>query len=291
MLTAVQIDQFIDKGYVTVEQAVPREFCKQVTDRAWLRLNYDATNPATWEKPLVHLPRSTTWRVAEVAPRAWEAITQLVGGEDRINDGQKIWDDSLIVNLRHGADQPWQGPSRTSPGWHKDGDWFKPFLDSPEITILALVIWSDLEPRSGGTFFVPGCVGPVARYLAKHPEGTRCGDYGDALDHCTEFAEMTGRAGDVILAHGFMIHAASNNPSGRPRFLTNPCHGLKQPHHLNRANPADYSPVERAILNGLGVDRFDFKITTPRERIIPQREIDQAKMLEEERARLQSAAR
>lgn len=289
MLSVQQIDQFVTRGYVTVEGALPREFCKQVTDQAWRRLNYDPHDPSTWAKPLVHLPRSTTWPVSQIAPRAWEAITQLVGGEDRIRDDHRIWDDSLIVNLKHGSEQPWQPPSRTSPGWHKDGDWFKPFLDSPEITILCLVLWSDIKPQSGGTFFVPGCVGPVARYFARHPEGLRCGDFGDALQHCNEFAEAIGNAGDVILCHGYMVHASSANPSGRARFLTNPCHGLREPHNFNRANPADYSPVERAILQGLGVDHLDFKITTPRERIIPQREIDQAKMLEEERQRLAAA--
>lgn len=286
MLTPQEIDRFVTDGYVTVKGALSRDFCKAVTDRAWKRLNYDPNDPATWAQPHVHLPRSTTWRVADVAPRAWEAITQLVGGEERVRDDHRIWDDSLIVNLRRDADKPWTPPSRTTPGWHKDGDWFKPFLDSPEITILCLVLWSDVLPKSGGTFFVPGCVGPVARYLLKHPEGTRCGDFGDALQFCDRFAEATGEAGDVILCHGYMIHASSPNPSGRPRFLTNPCHGLKEPYNFNRANPGDYSPVERAILQGLGVDKLDFQITTPRERIVPQREIIQAKMLEEERKRL-----
>lgn len=286
MLSDGKIEQFITQGFVRVDGALSRDFCERITSRAWQRLNYDPADATTWEKPLIHLPRSTTWRVADIAPRAWEAICQLAGGELNIRDENHIWDDSLIVNFHRGADEPWQPPSRTSPGWHKDGDWFKPYLDSPEISILCLVIWSDILPRSGGTYFVPGCVGPVARYLAKHPEGTHCGDYGDALQSCDQFVEATGKAGDVILCHGFMVHASSQNPSGRARFLTNPCHGLKQPHQFNRPNPADHNPIERAILRGLGVDRLDFKITGQRQRIIPQREIDQARMLEEERRRL-----
>lgn len=289
MLRETDIQQFITQGYVRVDGALPRAFCHDVTARAWQRLNYDPADPATWDKPHVHLPRATTWPVADIAPRAWEAICQLAGGEHNIRDDHRIWDDSLIVNLARGADEPWQPPARTSAGWHKDGDWFKPYLDSPEISILCLVLWSDLPSRAGGTYFVPGCVGPVARYLAQHPEGTRCGDYGDALNACDHFLEATGSAGDVILCHGFMIHAASQNPSGRARFLTNPCHGLKHPHQLSRPNPADHNPIERAILTGLGVDKLDFQITGSRERIIPQRELDQARMLEEERSRLGNA--
>ena len=33
--------------------------------------------------------------------------------------------------------------------------------------------------------------------------------------------ELTAPAGSVVLAHPFMMHSRSNNPSGRPRFLTN----------------------------------------------------------------------
>jgi hypothetical protein len=48
----------------------------------------------------------------------------------------------------------------------------------------------------------------------------------------------------------------------------------------------DYSLVERAVLQGLGVDRLDFRITGERERVIPEREQRQKKMLDEQKARL-----
>jgi hypothetical protein len=35
--------------------------------------------------------------------------------------------------------------------------------------------------------------------------------------------------------------------------------------NLNRADPADFSLIERATLYALGVDRYDFRPTMPRE--------------------------
>lgn len=69
MLSDQQIKQFVTCGHVTVEQAIPREFCKQVTDQAWRRLGYDPADPSTWAKPLIH-QHPITARGAGGCPRA-----------------------------------------------------------------------------------------------------------------------------------------------------------------------------------------------------------------------------
>jgi hypothetical protein len=56
--------------------------------------------------------------------------------------------------------------------------------------------------------------------------------------------------------------------------------------NFNRTNPADFSLVEQAILNGLGVERLDFRPTAPRERLVPGSTAKKQQMLEEEKARL-----
>jgi hypothetical protein len=48
------------------------------------------------------------------------------------------------------------------------------------------------------------------------------------------------------MVHPFMLHAASQNHSGNPRFIGNRKHSLKDRMKLHRENPADYSPVEAA---------------------------------------------
>ena len=80
-----------------------------------------------------------------------------------------------------------------------------------------------------------------------------------------QFEEVTGDAGDVVLIHPFMLHASSNNVIGKPRFMSNPPVVLKEPLNLNLEDPADFSPLERATLHFLGVERLDFRPNHPYE--------------------------
>jgi hypothetical protein len=153
--------------------------------------------------------------------------------------------------------------------------------------LLTVVIWSDILPESGGTFIAPDSVPLITRYLAEHPEGLHPYKTGAHLiNECREFMEVTGKAGDVVFVHPFMLHASSQNPSRRPRFMTNPTVILNEPMNFNRDNPDDFSLVERSVCNALGVERYDFQPTAPREAIVPERVRRQQKMLEEEQARI-----
>ncbi|MEZ4557815.1 MAG: hypothetical protein R2854_15445 [Caldilineaceae bacterium] len=91
------------------------------------------------------------------------------------------------------------------------------------------------------------------------------GAFGGLIDQCQEFVEVTGETGDFIIMHSFMLHASSNNHAGRVRFMTNPPVVLKEPLNFNRADPADFSLLERATLHALGMERYDFQPTAPRE--------------------------
>jgi len=91
----------------------------------------------------------------------------------------------------------------------------------------------------------------------------------------------------VYLLHPFILHAKAQNTLRVPRIITNPPLTLAEPMCLDRPD-GDYSLVERAVLRGLGVDRFAFT-AAPRERLVPQREVLQQTMLREERERLAAA--
>jgi len=106
----------------------------------------------------------------------------------------------------------------------------------------------------------------ILDYLADHPEGIdpQKGGFGQLVEECHEFEEITGETGDFIILHPFMLHASSNNHSGKVRFMTNPPVVLKEPMNLNREDPADFSLIERATLHALGKDRYDFQPTAPR---------------------------
>ncbi len=290
ILQDADIDHFLQRGFVRVSECFTRAFAQEKIEHAFKRLGYDPSDPETWNRASAFLPNESFFHMEEAAPKAFAAACDLVGGTDRISS--PVWmGDGFNINFRLRADTEWQPPSPESPGWHKDGDFFRSFLDSPEQGLIALVYWTDTPAKGGGTFLACDSVAPVARYLAAHPEGVVLDDYnfGDLIHHCQDFEALTAQAGDVVFAHPLMLHASSSNVSGKPRFLTNPPISLKTPLCLNRADPAEYSPIEQVILNALGVSNLDFQIAGVRERVTPLRIQRQKEMLAEEQARSKSS--
>ena len=277
-LTSAEVDHFLAKGYVTIPGCFTRDFAQPLIDHAYERLDYDPDDPATWTEPIRYLDHVHRFKVKDLCPRAWGAICDVMGGEDRINPAiQRLetkhfssvesfhWSDAFIINFRYGADAPWRPPAPDTAHWHKDGSFFRHFLDSPEQALLVVLQWTDTPPKSGGTFVACDSFRHVARYLADHPEGVDPGACNFLIDQCQDFIELTGQTGDLTLLHPFTLHASSPNHSGRPRFMTNPPIALKDPLNFNRGDPADFSLVERGVLQALGVDRYDFQPTAPRE--------------------------
>ncbi|MFW5738533.1 MAG: phytanoyl-CoA dioxygenase family protein, partial [Spirochaetota bacterium] len=268
----------IEKGYVRVPGCVDRDFARSWTDEAYERLGYDPDDPSTWREEIVWMDRNNIAPIGDISPKAWGALCDVVGGEQRIDDrvmeieskhfttiNSREWSDAFVVNFRRGADEPWLPPSPTSGGWHKDGSFFRHILDSREQGLLTIVYWSDVVHKGGGTFIAPDSIRHVARYLADHPEGVNGNTCAELIEQCEEFVEVTGEVGDYILLHPYMLHASSNNHSGNVRFMTNPPVVLREPLDFNRENPDDFSLIELATLNALGVDRYDFRPTAPRE--------------------------
>ncbi len=277
VLTAEQANHFLQKGYVVIDGCLDRRLANEWTERAWRRLGYDPTDTSTWKKDIVWMNRETVAPVKAISQKAWSAICDIAGGEERIDrqtmgiESQHFttinsfeWSDAFIVNLRRGADQPWIPPSPLSGGWHKDGSYFRHFLDSREQSLLTVLLWSDVGPQGGGTFLAPDSIGVVARYLADHPEGIEPDGFSGLIGQCREFVEISGPVGTLAILHPFMLHASSNNHSGKVRFMTNPPVILKDNMNLNRADSTEFSLLERTTLHALGVEKLDFRPSAPR---------------------------
>jgi hypothetical protein len=109
------------------------------------------------------------------------------------------------------------------------------------------------------------------------------------VDRCEDFVETTGVIGDVYLLHPFMVHSHSINASGRARFIVNPPVKLREPLCFARERASDHSPVERAVLRALGVERYEFVPSRPREAVVPER-LARERAIWEERARAAATA-
>ena len=270
-LTEEQVAHFLERGFVTVPGAFDAARAGPWLDEAWVRFGYDRDDPGSWADKRIHLASRSHVDARAFAPAAWRAAAELAGGEDRVLPWR--WGNGFIANLGVGADRPWQPPSAAAGGWHKDGDFFRHFLDSPEQALLSLVLWTDMQPRGGGTFVAADSVPVVARFLAGHPEGVLPGefDYAGLTAQCRDFVELTGKAGDVVLLHPYTLHATSQNVLGVARIITNPPLALREPMNFARPDAADFSLVERAVLRGLGLGRLDFAPARPREKVVPER--------------------
>jgi hypothetical protein len=289
-LTPEQAEHFIAHKFIRIEGALPRAFTEEKVQRGWQRLGVREDDPDAWPFKRTNMPSYERFLFREHAPRAWRAICDLTGGESRIKPPCEFGDNFILIRP-HESDV-WTPPSSKAGGWHKDGDWFLHFLDSPEQGMLGILLWRDILPKGGGTFFAPDSVEHVARFLVDHPEGVRPEQFNfqALIDKCSDFREITGKAGDLFLLHPFTLHAASTNTRPEPRLICNPNASLVEPMCFDRPDPADFSLIERATLRALGVDRLPFVPTRPRERIIPERERRWLKEQEEERRRLETAA-
>ncbi|EED81036.1 predicted protein [Postia placenta Mad-698-R] len=313
-LSKEQVDFFMENGYVVIKQGFTKEKAAEWTKNMWTRLGLDPNDKSTWDRERIHMPWHKRESVATFAPKAWDAIQDLLGGEERIDEQSSSWGDSFIVNL---GTPELEGPDKhVAPkeldNWHVDGDFFVHFLDSPEQALLVIPLYSDIKPRGGGTYISPDGVDLIAPYLAAHPEGvlptglsftpstSTCAEPKDdphywshlkEIKRCTRFVEVTGEIGDVVLMHPLMLHSASKNHLREARVITNPPVSLREPFNFAREDPEEYSLVELKTLKALGVDRFEFKPTTERRRVTPRRVLLQQKMLEEEKKRLEGLAK
>ncbi|MDE0662274.1 MAG: hypothetical protein OXI79_21800 [Gammaproteobacteria bacterium] len=304
-LTRDEAARFVEHGHVVVKAAFPKQMADFTCESAWteLQANYGAerTDPETWNS----VPTRQDWKPGHVrtqgsgarfplkthAPRAFAAQADVIGGAGRLpDDGDSLfWADAAVGNLRVPDGPAWQPPAARQPGWHKDGYHFRHFINSPEQGLLTVPIYTDILPRSGGTFIARDSIAPVARLLAQcpagvHPDGTQAGYLIPGLiEQCSDFAELTGEAGDVVLVHPYMLHRVSVNASDRPRFIANMPVVLAEPMCFARPPGDAYSLVELAVLRALNVPRFDFTQTRAALRVQPFSFRDEAEAAKQRR--------
>ena len=303
-LDSDQIDHFMTYGWVSIPGFFSKRQAEHWTTDMWIRLGYDENDPTTWVLEKINMPMLSCIDAREFAPKAWGAICELCGGEERITESSRQWGDNFIVNF--GKDKlkgRIVGP-RELDNWHVDGDFFIHYLDSPEQGLLVIPCITDVLENGGATYICPDGIGVVAKHLHDNPEGVtpymaRRGDESKwhefqwfceqikNSEKCRLFQQMTGKCGDVVLMHPLMVHSASRNALHIPRIITNPSVSLKEQFNFNRSDPSEYSIVERKTLKELKVDSLpDWKIKRERENLHPGREEIHARMKELELRRL-----
>jgi hypothetical protein len=254
-LTHAEVDGFVRDGFVRIEDAFSPETAAACRALVWPYLSADPADPGSWRRPVVHVvpPDAPPLRDAANGPKLLAAFDQLVGPgrwDVRPNAGL------FVVRFPTGSDPG-------DAGWHIDGSFpvrgrLHVNLASTNRALLLLMLFSDVGPDDAPTRIRVGSHLDVAPVLAP------AGDEGMPFDavvprlpattHARPIAHATGRAGTVFVCHPFLVHAASWPHRGAgPRFIAQP-----PLHHQDRLESeradAAYSPVERAIRVGLGLE-------------------------------------
>lgn len=284
-ITREEAEHFVARGFVVIKNAFSEEYASHVAEQAWRELQkvhgVDKNDPSTWARR-GHGPGPAGYtrlkgsdkhhRLRVLAPRAFQAQLDLVGGAQRLpqNGDQLEWGEGVVSNLGIPDDPRWRAPAARQPGWHKDGWHFRHFLNSPEQALVTVPLYSDIAPKSGGTYLALDSIGPVARLMSDTPQGIHPDSVQGAgylipglVDQCCEFGELTGEAGDMALFHPYMLHRVSINPSTRPRFIANMAPVLLEPMKFEREPDDHYSLVELATLHALGQSSWSFQQERP----------------------------
>lgn len=258
MLDDAALDRFARDGYLVIPGAVPDDVvaaCGRDVDAALRDAGVDPDDPATWTRPVVRLDCPLTRPFVDAArqPVLWEAYDALLG------PGR--WVEPAIV----GGTIPVRFPHPDDPGdagWHLDGGFAGPdghyWIDrrSTGRGLLSLFLLTDVGDDDAPTELKVGSHHDVPAVLDAH------GDAG--ASYLTVAEELpartfgrpssfaTGRAGDVLVCHPFLVHRATWPHRGaRPRAIAQPAVAQPEPFRLDGVDP---SPVERTILAALGAD-------------------------------------
>ncbi len=90
-LTEEQKQFWLEHGYVKIPKCFTREQADAFSATVWTRIDADPNDKSTWPTEKRNLPGFSVVSSKEFAPKAYAAICEIVGGEDKIEDWCKNW--------------------------------------------------------------------------------------------------------------------------------------------------------------------------------------------------------
>ena len=254
-LNTPEVDQFLSQGWLLVRGLIALDIVAELVPRIQEAI-VDDGNPAGFFL-LKAFPRGgASERI--YTPRYQRVITDLCGPGSCIGmDGLGY----LPIRFPRPSLSSSSSSSSSPQPWapielHVDGIHFHHHLDSREQALIAVEIWTDIDPGGGGTAIIPGSHLRVANILAAHePAGLECHELGRlAREACPDLApiEARGQAGDVLFMHPHLLHGSSTNTTNRTRIAGNRCVWLDRPLPYMAPDAPGWTPVGLAIHQGLG---------------------------------------
>ncbi len=241
-----QREAFQRDGFVYLPRALPADQVDAMRDQMWAiltRHGATSSDPSTWNSGQTQ--QLQTIRRHDPSPAASPPVAAAL--DDTLGRGtwtcKPNWQQALVTYPVPG---PWTLPNRV---WHLD----HPYWHPPDriVAVNLFLLLDDVMPQGGATLVVKGSHRVVARFVptvegltdkkmkpirlqfdAHHEwfrDLTRTDDEGrvtrlmdtegDVDGVSVRVTELTGRAGDVVLCHPWLVHAGSPNVLDQPRLM------------------------------------------------------------------------
>lgn len=249
-LTSQDIEFFVNKGYLRIENAFSRDLAAACVNILWKATGYDPHDRSTWKQPVVRIGEMTMQPFIDAANTSvlHNAFDQLAGKDNWI---PKKSLGSFPIRF------PTAGAANDT-GWHVDAsfpgddpaDYLKWRINvfSRGRALLMLFLFSDVSADDAPTLIREGSHLDVAHLLKPYGEaGLSFMDLAQQLEKLPEhkIVAATGNAGTVFLCHPFIVHAAQKHLGRNPKFMAQPSLELKHEFQLKNENAF---PIELAIL-------------------------------------------
>lgn len=251
-----EIEQFVQNGFIRIDDAFSKEISNAVLDILWNDLPCDRFNPSTWIEPVIRLGiyAGEPFVNSVNTPKLHSAFNQLIG--------QDKW-----IPCKSVGTFPVRFPSSEQPndiGKHVDASFpgnepnnffeWRVNVKSKGRALLMLVLYSNVSQNDAPTAIYEGSHIDVAKLLSK--EGNKGLSFMELAGKLAELPKRkdvyaTGEAGTVYLCHPFLVHSAQPHKGITPKFMAQPPLLLRGELSISNSD-GDHSPVERAIR--LGID-------------------------------------
>jgi hypothetical protein len=251
ILSKKEIEQFILRGFVRIDNAFSQEIADAALDILWNDLPCDRSNPSTWTEPVIRLGIYSQQPFIESlnTQKLHLAFNQLVG------EGK--W-----IPCQNVGTFPVRFPSVQQPndtGKHVDASFpgnepnnyfeWRVNVKSKGRALLMLILYSDVSENDAPTIIYEGSHIDVARLLSQKDDfGLSFMELANKLDGLPKRKEVyaTGKAGTVYLCHPFLVHSAQPHKGITPKFMAQPPLLLRNELSISGHDVA-YTPLEQAI--------------------------------------------
>ncbi|MFJ9472535.1 phytanoyl-CoA dioxygenase family protein [Streptomyces caniferus] len=223
ILTQEEIDTFWRDGYLLIRGVLTKKEAKHFASLILDLLPRDLSIPDHWKafdgrfKPFYTIGNQT-FDGPEFIPlyqneRLYHVMAQLLQHSQLL-----VRDGSVAITMRN--DTPHESDLsqdlHIDPAVPEDVD---DFLFTPEeVEIGGCYYFTDVEPGGGGIHVVPGGHRIVEEEAGAVPRGRQLHDKWRNIPHLKS-VEVTGQAGDFVLTHHLMPHAASHNRRPEARVV------------------------------------------------------------------------